>query len=194
MSDTHGQGPPRSAIGATMAALAAALTAAGYGRDPVANPGGIEILIGERYLQQEGFPPRLVLVRASGRASGPGRIGDGNVANWAQGFTCYLWGAETAADATRYDAQDALVDQVVNAVRFLMPGRAEISVVNPLVASNIVTFGEELQVLVTYTRGVPRDAAIWALSVTPVSPPDPMRPNGDQGTTFGINAATAGSR
>jgi len=188
------QGPPRSSLGAAMVAVRDALTAAGYARDANANPSGIEILIGERYLKEEGAPPRLVMVRTNGKAGGPLRVGDGNLGSWAQGFTAYLWGAETVDDATRYDAQDALADQVVNAVRRVMPGRCEISTINPLVDTNIVTFGEELQLLVRYTRSVPRDAAIWAIPTTPISPPDPMRPQGDTGKTFQLDVTTNGAR
>jgi hypothetical protein len=190
----HLDGPPRSTLGAAMVAVRAQLAGAGYGRDPNTNPGGIEILIGERYLKEEGVPPRLVMVRTTGKSGGALRVGDGNVASWAQGFTAYLWGAETADDATRYDAQDNLVDQVVNAIRKTMPGRAELSTINPLVETNIVTFGEELQLLVTYKRSVPRDGRLWAVPTDAQPTLDAMRPQGDLGTTFVVTPTTDGSR
>jgi hypothetical protein len=178
-----------------MAATRARLIAAGYARDANSNPSGIEILIGERYLRQHGAPPRLVLVRGSGDAGGALRIGDGNVGSWGQSFTAFIWGAETLDDALRYDAQDALSDQIVNTIRAIIPGRANITSINPLVTTNVITYGEELQLRVTYTRSVPRDAVIWAVEVTPVSsPPDPMRPQGDTGDTFSLDATTEGSR
>lgn len=197
----HLDGPPRSTLGAAMVAVRAQLAGAGYTRDPNTNPGGIEILIGERYLREEGAPPRLVMVRGTGESGAnpaasptPKRIGDGNIAQWGQSFTCYLWGAETVDDATRYDAQDVLADQVVNAVAKVMPGRAKVTTINPLLETNIVTFGEELQLVVTYTRGVPRSGAIWAVATPPQPTLDTMRPNGSTGDTETLSMTTDGSR
>jgi hypothetical protein len=147
------------------------------------------VLVGERHLPQLGAPARIVLVRAGGKAGGTLRVGDGNIASWGQGFRAYLWGAETVSDLTRYDAADDMLDRFINAVRARVPGRAEITTIDPTDAS-VQSYGEHLQVLVTYTRSVPRDAAIWAVPVTPISPPNPMQPNGSTGDTFNIDATT----
>jgi len=34
---------------------------------------------------------------------------------------------------------------------------------------------------------VPRDAAIWKVPITPISPPDAMRPNGGTGDSIDVN-------
>lgn len=183
-------GPDRSTLGDVMVAIRDVLAGANLTRTD-ARPAGIEVLIGERYLRQDGAPPRLVMVRRGGSSGAPLRVGDGNVARWAQSFSCYLWGAEADDDADRYDAQDALVDRIVNAIRTCVPGRAEIASVDLLDATNVVTFGEELQLSVTYTRSVPRDAAIWAVPRTPVPTLDPMRPQGDTGTTVSVSVAVS---
>jgi hypothetical protein len=75
-----------------------------------------------------------------------------------------------------------------------MPGKAEVRAINPLVATNVVTFGEELQLVVTYMRGVPRNGSIWRVPTTPQPTPDAMRPQGDLGTTDVLDVTTNGGR
>ena len=184
----HGQGPPRTTVAQVMADIIRHYVAVA---DPLSAAN--RILVGERRKAPLGAPPRLVMVRAGGNVTGPDTMGDGNLARFPQGFRAYLWGAETVDDLTRYDAVDDMFDRFVNVVRKVIPGRCAITVVDPADTS-VQTFGEQLQVLVTFSRGVPRDAAVWAVPVTPVSPPDPMRPNGDTGTMFDLDAAVEGSR
>ena len=184
------QGPPRSTLADFMRAIVERFDAVGATRSAT-NPGGVELLVGEKWLRAEGFPPRVVLVRTSGKIGGPPRIGGGDVASVAQGVTAYVWGAETADDLGRYAAQDALLDQLTNVVRAVAPGRAEISTLNPLVQTNVVTFGEEIQALITWSRGVPTDAAVWRAATTPSDAPDPARPNGSTGLVFEFEASTA---
>lgn len=240
MTNFHSQGPPRSSTAGMMAAIVAAYGVLG---DPAV------FYVGERYLRQEGAPPRIVLVRGKGKAGGTMRVGDGNVATYAQGFTAYLWGSETPApwapgvgyvgsslvvsggsvyaagvagtsgstppsgtttsddggivwsyvtpspnDLARYASSEAMLDRYINVIKLLAPGRVSITTIEPSVETNAVTYGEELQVLVEWTRSVPRDAAVWRTPLTPLSPPDPARPQGDTGTTFTVVTTVAGSR
>ncbi len=182
----HGQGPPRSTVADAMAAIVARYLAVG---DPTT------FLIGERFLGSEGAPGRIILVRGDGKAvGGPGKINDGNVDRLAQSFTAYVWAAEDTDDIVRYAALDAMLDRLVNACRATIPGRCEIGTFNPSITPSLVSFGEDMQVVITYSRGVPRDGAIFAVPATPVSPPDPMRPNGDLGTTFTLDASSVATR
>ncbi|HSM92116.1 MAG TPA: hypothetical protein VLT47_04455, partial [Anaeromyxobacteraceae bacterium] len=206
------------------------------------------ILVGERYLREEGAPPRIVLVRGQGEAGGTFRVGDGNVATYEQQLRAYLWGTETPpawapgayyiggalvvsggniysagstntsgataptgtttsddgaivwsyvseapSDLARYEASEALLDRFVNVCKALAPGRVSIKTIEPSVETNVVTFGEELQVVVTWSRSIPRDAKVWAWAstLTAVSPPDPARPQGDTGKTFTLATTIA---
>lgn len=183
MTAPHGQGAPRSTVADLMAAI----------RQRYADIGDTTpVLVGERHAPEIAAPPRIVLVRAGGKVTGTGRT-DTNIARFDQGVRAYLWGAETVDDIQRYAAVDAMFDRLVNILRALAPGRIEISVVD-LSDASVETFGEHLQVLATWSRGVPRDAVVWRAPVAPKPTPDPMAPNGDTGDTFEIEPTTNGSR
>ncbi len=141
------------------------------------------IYVGERYLKQHGAPPRIVIVPSSGTIEGPGRIGDGNVARDLEEVRAYLWAAEAADDIARYAAIQDAKDAWTNIVRKVLSarGKFETHTVTPTITANVVTFGEDRQLVATYSRGVPKNAAIWAVAETPISPPDAMRPNGSTG-------------
>ena len=179
---------PGTSTGSGPAGMGSQRDANGVGWTPL-------VYVGERYLRQHGAPPRIVIVQGSGEESGPGRVGDGNIARKTAQIVAYLWAAESADDLVRYAAIEAAEDAWSNTVGKVIPGRSVRRTVNPTITANIVTFGEDRQFIVDYSRGVPRDAAIWAVPVTPISPPDPMRPNGDTGydvPTF--EPTTVGSR
>lgn len=185
MTAPHGQGPPRSTVADVMLSIVEHYTA-------VADP--TVFFIGEEYLRQEGAPGRIVLVRGGGKASGPQTFGAGNVATFAQSFTAYIWGAGAVDRLQQYTAADAMLDRYINALRKIIPGRCELRTVDPLVETHVVTFGEELQVVAVWHRPVPRDAAIWDVGVTPVSPPDPDRPHGDTGLEYSVDVSVTPTR
>lgn len=185
MTAPHGQGPPRSTVADVMRSVVEHYIAVS---DPTV------FYIGEEYLKTEGAPGRIILVRGGGKAGGPQTFGAGNVATFAQSFTAYVWGAEAADRLARYTAVDAMVDRYVNALRKIIPGRCEIRTIDPAVETNVVTFGEELQVVAVYSRPIPRDAAIWDVPITPVSPPDAMRPNGDTGLEYVLETSVEPTR
>ncbi len=178
MTAAHGQGPPRSTVANAMRAIVDVYAAVS---DPTV------FLIGERHLGEEGAPGRIIMVRGDGNVSGSGRVGDGNVARAGHTLTAYLWAAEDVDDLARYDAIDDMEDRFINAVLARVPGRESISTLSAATTPGIVSFGESLQITVTLSRGVPRDAAIWAAPITPQPTPDPMRPNGDSGLSFSVN-------
>lgn len=243
MSDFHGQGPPRSTTADVMSGIIGAFAAVG---DPTT------FYVGERYLKQEGAPPRIVLVRGSGTGVGYGAIARGYVSGFAQEFVAYIWGSETPLpwqagvtylqgaqvasnggtysyasgppatsgassptggptgsdgvitwtlvmpDLARYGASEAMLDRYVNVIGALIPGRYKYGTIDPNIETNVVTYGEDLQVHVTWTRGIPRDAAVtqWSLTQAATSPPDPSRPQGNTGTnvTVTVSAEAGASR
>lgn len=152
------------------------------------------IYVGERYLRQHGAPPRIVIVQGDGEIGAPRQLGAGNIAKDVEEIRAFLWAAEDLNDIARYAAIEAMKDAWINVIRKIMPARAEIRSVNPAMATNVVTFGEDRQIIVRYERQVPRDAAIWNVLLTPVAPPDPDRPAGDTGYTFEVVTPVEGSR
>jgi hypothetical protein len=151
------------------------------------------VYVGERYLRQTGAPPRIIIVPGSGTIESPGRVGNGNIARDVEEIRAYLWAAENADDLARYAAIENAKDMWINVIRKVMPGRAELRTINPTIVANIVTFGEDRQLVATYSRGVPRSGAIWAVPTTPQPTLDAMRPNGDLGTTYVVDPTTDGS-
>lgn len=156
------------------------------------------VYVGERYLKQHGAPPRIVIVQGDGSLA-PGstrqRIGDGNPKRYEVEVRAFLWGAETVDDIGRYAAVESMIDTYSNIVDKVCPGAKGFRTVSPTMNANIVTFGEDRQVVWTYSRNVPRDGIIDAVPVTPQPTLDAMRPNGDLGTTYATDptGAEAGS-
>lgn len=182
--------PGTSNTGSGPAGMGSQRDAGGVGWTPV-------LYIGERYLKQAGAPPRIVIIPGDGKigdaAPGPKRIGDGNTTVYAADFIAYLWAAEASDDLARYGAIESAIDRFANVMKKIAPGHHTLATVSPIITANVVTFGEDRQIRVTYTRGVPRDAAIWDVPVAPQPTLDPARPNGDTGTTFVVDPTTAGS-
>ncbi len=96
-------------------------------------------------------------------------------------------------DATADDIAQQLCTRLINCFGAVAPGRLTKAKMVRSVDPNVETYGQDYTISATYRWGVPRDRAIWAVPAAPISPPDPMRPEGDAGTTFTIDAATDGS-
>jgi len=190
----HGDGPPVSTLDDVLQAVHDVLGTAGYLRSGD-RPPGIEWLIGERYEEQEGAPPRVFcLVGEDGSVGGPGAVDANFVAGVTERCTMLLWGDETTADGDRYRAAKQLGIVLINVLRLVAPGRLSGLTLRRPYKTDLNTFGEEYRLTFEYQWRVPRVAAIWAVPVTPLSPYDPMRPNGDTGTTFTLDVTTEGSR
>lgn len=159
---------------------------------------GIEMLEGERYLHENGHPPRIVFVRDDEKVGGVLEIGSNEIGSRSQGCTAYVWGAETTDDGTRYDAADALLDRLMAAVNIAGAGRITPGTVQPMKDTNVETFGEEYRWRFEYARQVPRDAtleaAATALAVLSSSPDDPDRPTGGSGLTFNVDIVPTNAR
>lgn len=152
------------------------------------------LYVGERYLKQHGAPPTIVIVPGPGTIGAPTSIGADNVAKDTEEIRAFLWAGEAADDIARYAAIEDMKDRYVNILRKLIPGKLVMRTVNPVLVSNINTFGEDRQIIAEYTREVPRDAAIWNVPIVPKSPPDPDRPHGDTGFDFIVEATVEGDR
>lgn len=152
------------------------------------------IYIGERYLKQRGAPPRIVVVPGQGSIGAPTSIGAGNIGKDVEEIRAFLWAGENTNDLRRYSEIESMKDRYINVLRKIIPGKLVMRVVNPALLSNIVTFGEDRQIVAEYTREVPRDAAIWNVPIVPKSPPDPDRPHGDTGYEFVVEATVEGDR
>jgi len=153
------------------------------------------VFVGDRYLGQHGSTPRIVLVRGDGKSGGPGRVGDGlHVAANEQKMIAAVWADESTTDLLRYAVLEAMLDRFENIVRKVGVGKVRLENLAPSTRTNIVTWGEDMQVHVMYSRLVPRDAAVDAVPIEPVSPYDPMRPNGDTGLDFSLALTANGSR
>jgi hypothetical protein len=190
----HSDGPPVSTLDDVLEGVRLVLSTAGYLRTGN-HPPGIEWLVGERYEQSEGAPPRvLVLVGEDGSVGGPGAVDAGYVAGVTERCTMLLWGDETTADGDRYRAAKQIAVTVVNALRLVAPGRLAGLTLRRPYKTDLLTYGEEYRLTFSYFWRVPRVAAIWSVPVTPISPPDPMRPNGDTGLDFTLTPTVNGSR
>ncbi len=162
-------------------------------RDVNTNPGGVEMLRGERYLRQEGAPPRVIFVCASGNIGGPIAIGARQTASITESVRCYIWGAETDDDAGRISAARSLAMELINTFKAWAGGRLTGGSLERSIDTNVETFGEEYQLVYNYIWGVPEDEGVWAdayANAVAASPPNPDKPNGDTGATFGIGAIT----
>lgn len=190
----HGEGPPVSMLDDLLEAIRYRLEAVGALR-VTPGDGRIEWLIGERYEEQEGAPPRIfVLVNQDGQLGPPNKLGAGFIAGITERCKFLIWGAETPADGDRYRAAKAIMVRLINAIRASAPGRATGLRIVRSDTPKIVTYGEEYQLNMDYFWAVPKDAAIWAVPTTPVSPPDPDRPHGDTGYDFEVITPVEGSR
>lgn len=192
---------PVSTVHDVIANVIALLTAVGDARDPNTNPNGIELLIGERYLREEGAPPRIVFVptTAGGRLGPPLEIGARQVGSITESVRCYVWGAETSLDVSRYDDAAARCVRLLNAFAASCSGRSTKGAFSRNAGTNIETFGEEYVVELSYTWPVPYDdeifAAAYATAPSPaLSPPNPDQPTGDTGLTFGVAVTLTNER
>jgi hypothetical protein len=194
MTHPHGEGPPISMLDDLLEAIRHRLEVVGALR-VTPGDGRIEWLIGERYEQQEGAPPRIfVLLDQDGALGPPHKLGGGYIAGITERCKFLIWGAETPADGDRYRAAKAILVRLVNAIRASAPGRVKGLRITRGDTPAIVSYGEEYQLSMEYLWPVPVDARIWAVPTTPVAPTDPDRPHGDTGNEFDVQVPAQGSR
>lgn len=176
----------------------ALLTAVGDARDLVTNPGGLELLRGERHLREEGAPPRIIFVPGKdGGAIGPVlEVGTREACGITETVRCYVWGAESSppSDAGRQRDARARAHRLLNAFIATAAGRITGGKIVAAQDTNIVTHGAEYLVTLSYEWAVPQDEEIWdaAYALAPAdpgSPPDPDRPQGDTGHGFHVAVA-----
>lgn len=153
--------------------------------------GKLGIYIGERYLTQEGAPPRIVFVRAGGESNGGIAVGARQIGGISESVDCYIWGKEGATDLDRIREAETRWHRLFNALKASAPGRLKSKQRPRLRKTNVETYGEEFVWTVEYTYAVPEDQAIWAqayaMAPNPAqSPPRDDKPNGDTGLVFKV--------
>jgi hypothetical protein len=189
-----------SAIPSTLSDVIAAVIANLVGIGEVDYPhvdgsGLVGIYIGERYLRQEGAPPRIVFVRADAESNGGISVGARQVGGISESVDCYVWGAEGSTDLDRLRDAETRWHRLLNAFKACAPGRLKAKRRPRLRGTNIETYGEEFVWAVEYTYAVPYDQTVWdyayahAASPAP-SPPNPDQPDGDTGAVFAPGTIT----
>lgn len=190
-------GPPPSTLSDVIAYIRAVYVQAGLLRSVSTDPTtGIEWLDGERYRGQEGAPPRITFEETapSGSNIGPPiEIGGRQSASLTETVVCRVWGADTTADGDRYRAAKAMAMQLLDAFICTAEGRIFGAQILREDQTNIETFGEEYQLVLSYKWAVPYDNTIRlaaeALGRTS-GLPDPDRGNGATTLTFPSPTAT----
>lgn len=157
--------------------------------------GKVGIYIGERFLRQEGAPPRIVFVRADAESNGGISVGDREVGGITEAVDCYIWGAEGATDQDRVRDAETRWHRLLNAFKACAPGRLKARRRARLRQTNIETYGEEFVWTISYSYAVPYDQVVWnyayANAPSPAqSPPNPDKPDGDTGDVFNVGAVT----
>lgn len=154
-----------------------------------------KVLFGRRHVSADGAPRRVVFVPApTGKWSRDyvlGGGGKGYVGGVALGCAVYVWGrskanpAATADDFHRFDQADDLGDIVLNAIGRAGQGNVQGGDFVDAAEADDSKFGEAYRITFTFTRGIQRNRAIFALrdEADPVSPPDLDRPPGAQPST-----------
>lgn len=189
-------GPPPSTLSDVLRYVVALYTQAGLVRTNPADPStGTEILVGERYDQQEGAPPRILFrVTRDGHLGPVFELTGRSVGSWTQGCEVFVWGRETTSDLDRYDDAMARAMQAQAALQIAGVERATFGKVTRGDGTPIVTFGEDYSFRFEYTWAIPRDAVLEAaanaLGAISQTPTDPDRPLGPTGNVFSINVVT----
>lgn len=161
---------------------------------------GIEMLTGERYRKQNGAPPRIVFEQLpqAGKIGPVLEIGARESFSVTETCLARVWGRETTAQPDRYDAAKTLAMQLLDGFKLAAPGYLTGASILREDQTNIETFGEEYQLLVSYTWAVPRDEALRqaavALALFSDTPQDIDRPNGGTGDTFVIDVIPQNTR
>lgn len=150
---------------------------------------GLEILVGKKYLTEFGVgsPPRVLFVpEPQGKLSGPTKLNSGYLASYTHGCTAYIRGAEDGSDIGRFDSAYAICDRIINLLKWADPGHVVLGPGNPKDNSptNVDAYGAEIVFSFQFTRPVAEDPAVFKSPVTPISPPNPDKPQGDTGKTF----------
>lgn len=193
---------PVSTVHDVIGNVIALLVAVGDADYPhVTGSGLTELLVGERYLGEEGGANRIVFVptAAGGQLGGPLEIGARQVGSITESVRCYVWGAETVADVSRYDDAAAKCVRLLNCFAASCPGRNTKGAFRRLAETNVVTYGEEYVVELSYTWPVPYDDQVFAAAYAaapnpPLSPANPDQPNGSTGLTFSVTPTLANTR
>jgi hypothetical protein len=142
------------------------------------------VLLGERYLDENDIPNRVVFV-PNPETSKEALAGEGRKLNtkslWAIAETCdvYVWGDENADDFERYRLATDLRRAVLNAFHRAGPGRVVLLGIDRNHGTNIVTRGEEFVLHLAYVSEVKQTPiSVITAPGAPTSPPDPQLPPG----------------
>lgn len=152
-------------------------------------------ILGESHDNEDGAPPRVRIVTGElGSLGGPPRLG--YVAGITEGTACYVWGDPALADGNRERAAKALGVRLINAFKRAASGRLTGASLKTVFGTKFAKYGEEVQVLLSYTWGVPKDAAIWRVPSTDqtLTPRLPDMPDGPTGKTYHVTTHTDPSR
>lgn len=156
---------------------------------------GTPLFFGSKHLDNlgPGAAPRIVFVPdEEGSLAGPLKLNAGYVASWTHGCTVHVLGADPGDEEGRLEPAYALAARVVTAIKALDPAHLKVAPGRPRDASPLKTGapGAVISFSFSYETNIAQDAAILAAAkqLTPISPPDPARPQGDTGTTFTLDA------
>lgn len=189
----YGDGPPAAPLADFVEAVRATYAALGALR-VTPGDGLIEWIDGAKYEAMEGAPPRIWVKSGDGTLGAPDRIGQMFAGSLAETCSFHLWGAEGDTDASQKTDAKSMLVRLLNVLRLRGPGRLKtVTVVWPS-PTNILEHGAECRVDIRYTWQIPRDGAVWAIALTPASPPDPMKPNGPTGVDFSLDLTPAVER
>lgn len=198
-------GAPPSTIDDVITYVIALLVQCGEADYPHVNGSGLtEIVVGERYLQSDGASRRILVLpdEPRGKIGGPLEVGARQVGSWTANATWFVWGDENADDRDRIREARRITMRLVAALKAAGAARIELVSVDRLKATNIVTYGEEFRIEMSYAWQIPRDDAIEQAAAALItggldystSPPDPDRPNGGTGRTFEVNITMENDR
>ena len=159
---------------------------------------GTPILVGSKHLDNlgPGAAPRIVFVPdEEGTLGGPLKVNMGYVASWTHGCAVHVLGVEPGDDEGRFEPAVALASRVVTALKTLDPAHLVLAPGRPKDASalKVGAPGSVIAFSFSYQTNIAQDAAILAAAkqLVPVSPPDPARPEGDNGNGYTLSATVA---
>lgn len=154
---------------------------------------------------QQGAPPRIYFKRVKANPGiGPVlEISSRQIGSFGEGIRAYIWGAEESEDGEqdRYDFAMAMAKRLYAAFNAAGCGRLSLNAFEPDPDEPDLSFGAQYILEVAFTWEVPRDDAIDAaakaladLGAVSESPLDPDRPDGGNGSTYGINVVMENNR
>lgn len=155
---------------------------------------GTPLFFGKKHLDNlgPGSAPRIVFVPdEEGTLGGPLKLNAGYVASWTHGCTVHVLGVEPGDEEGRFEPAYALAARVVTAIKALDPAHLVVAPGRPKDVSplKVGAPGSAIAFTFTFATNIAQDAAILAASkqLTPISPPDPDRPEGDTGLSFTLS-------